>query len=163
MSTEKGVKLDNGKLRLGLVFGGFATGLKEVGAVGTFGANKYTDNGWQTVPDGVERYKDALFRHLFAWLSGEETDEESGCRHLAHAAWNCLALLTLTHKSEYLLYNRSSELASHEFKEWDDKYLPTRPIPMMCPDSDLMDSLRFCNNTIYKSTKAEKRNGKFNK
>ena len=49
MGTEKGVKLDNGKIRLGLVLGGFAKGLKEVGCIGTFGANKYCDNGWQTV------------------------------------------------------------------------------------------------------------------
>lgn len=28
MGTEKGVKLDNGKIRLGLVLGGFAKGLK---------------------------------------------------------------------------------------------------------------------------------------
>lgn len=102
MGTDKGVKLDDGKLRLGLVFGGFANGLKEVGAIGTFGANKYTDNGWQSVPNGVERYKDALLRHLFAWMSGEEYDQESGYRHLAHAGWNCLALLTLTHKPNFL-------------------------------------------------------------
>lgn len=85
-----------------MVFGGFANGLKEVGAIGTFGANKYTDNGWQSVPNGVERYKDALMRHLFAWLSGEEYDQESGYRHLAHAGWNCLALLTLTHQPKFL-------------------------------------------------------------
>lgn len=103
MGTEKGVKLDNGKIRLGLVLGGFAKGLKEVGCIGTFGANKYCDNGWQTVDNGVKRYTDALFRHLFAWLEGDEIDAESGYRHLAHAAWNCLALLTLTHMSKFLL------------------------------------------------------------
>lgn len=70
MGTEKGVKLDNGKIRLGLVLGGFAKGLKEVGCIGTFGANKYCDNGWQTVDNGVKRYTDALFRHLFACLQG---------------------------------------------------------------------------------------------
>lgn len=103
MGTEKGVKLDNGKIRLGLVLGGFAKGLKEVGCIGTFGASKYCDNGWQTVDNGVKRYTDALFRHLFAWLEGDEIDAESGYRHLAHAAWNCLALLTLTHMPKFLL------------------------------------------------------------
>ena len=45
MSTEKGVKLDNSKNRLGLVLGGFSHALLLVGCVGTFGADKYTDNG----------------------------------------------------------------------------------------------------------------------
>ena len=102
MSTDKGVKLDNGKIRLGLVLGGFAKGLWEVGCIGTFGANKYCDNGWQSVENGVSRYTDALLRHLFAYLEGETIDPESGYRHLAHMAWNALALLTLTHDKKFL-------------------------------------------------------------
>ena len=41
-----GAKLDQGKIRMGLVMGGFARALLAVGEVGTFGANKYSDNGW---------------------------------------------------------------------------------------------------------------------
>lgn len=108
MATEKGVKLDDGKIRLGLVLGGFAKGIKEVGCIGTFGANKYCDNGWQTVDNGVKRYTDALLRHLFSWLDGEEFDPESGYRHLAHATWNCLALLTLTHFPIFLKPHRGN-------------------------------------------------------
>lgn len=97
MSTEAGVKLDQGKNRLGLVLGGFAPALVKVGEVGTFGANKkYTANGWKTVPNGQERYKDALYRHLMHHETGEELDPESGLPHLAHAAWNTLAILTLS-------------------------------------------------------------------
>lgn len=96
MSTEKGVKLDSGKNRLGLVFGGFSHALWLVGQVGTFGANKYTDNGWQSVENGKNRYTDALLRHLFKVFMGEKIDEESGLPHLAHACWNALAILELT-------------------------------------------------------------------
>lgn len=96
MSTAKGVKNDEGKIRLGLVIKGFARGLLEVGRVGTFGANKYTDDGWQSVKDGQQRYLDALYRHLATWHCGEQNDEESGLCHLAHAAWNALAILTLS-------------------------------------------------------------------
>ena len=49
MGTDKGVKLDNGKIRLGLVLGGFAKALWEVGCIGTFGANKYGDNAISTI------------------------------------------------------------------------------------------------------------------
>ena len=87
-----GAKLDAGKVRLGLVLGGFRNALVEVGKVGTFGAAKYSDNGWLEVPNGEERYTDALFRHL---LGDEEVDSESGLLHLAHACWNLLAVLEL--------------------------------------------------------------------
>jgi hypothetical protein len=90
-----GAKLDQGKVRLGLVMGGFSRALIEVGKVGTFGARKYTDNGWVDVPDGEARYTDAMLRHLLADLGGESVDEESGLLHAAHAAWNALAVLDL--------------------------------------------------------------------
>lgn len=38
--NEVGAKLDAGKNRLGLVLGGFARALQEIGRVGTYGANK---------------------------------------------------------------------------------------------------------------------------
>jgi hypothetical protein len=95
MSTEKGVKLDSGKNRLALVLSGFSHALWLVGEVGTFGANKYTDNGWQEVENGKKRYFDALLRHLFKHFMGEKIDEESGLPHLAHACWNTLAILEL--------------------------------------------------------------------
>ena len=104
MSTEKGVKLDSGKNRLGLVLGGFSHALWFVGCVGTFGANKYTDNGWQEVKNGRSRYLDALLRHLFKVFMGEETDKESGLPHLAHVCWNALAILELTvHEKQIIL------------------------------------------------------------
>lgn len=35
---------------------------------------------------------DALFRHLFAFLSGEDRDPESGLLHTSHVAWHAQAL-----------------------------------------------------------------------
>lgn len=95
-SNEPGAKLDAGKNRLGLVLGGFALALQEVGKVGTFGAAKYTDNGWVDVPNGSGRYTDALYRHLMANQVGQALDADSGLAHLAHAAWNALAVLELS-------------------------------------------------------------------
>lgn len=96
MSTDKGVKLDEGKPRLDLVLGDFADALWCVGAVGTYGANKYTDKGWQEVENGLERYGNAMLRHYLNYRKGIMFDAESGLPHLAHMAWNALALLQLS-------------------------------------------------------------------
>lgn len=92
---EPGAKLDAGKPRLGLVLGGFARALQAVGQVGTYGANKYTDDGWITVENGQQRYTDALLRHLLREAAGEQHDPETALLHAAHAAWNALARLDL--------------------------------------------------------------------
>ena len=93
--NEAGAKLDSGKNRLGLVICGFARALQEVGRVGTYGAHKYTDDGWVEVPDGERRYTDAMFRHIMREATGEKIDPETGLYHAAHAAWNALARLDL--------------------------------------------------------------------
>ena len=96
LANQPGAKLDAGKNRLSLVLGGFADSLWDVGSVGTFGAKKYTDNGWKEVPDAKSRYLDAMYRHLLKHEKGEFLDADSGLPHLAHAAWNVLAVLQLT-------------------------------------------------------------------
>lgn len=94
-ANEPGSKLDAGKCRLGLVLNGFSRALNEVGRVGTYGANKYTPNGWVSVPNGPERYTDAMYRHLLREAAGEALDPDTQLHHAAHAAWNALARLDL--------------------------------------------------------------------
>lgn len=91
---DPGAKLDLGKVRMGLVICGFSKALLEVGKVGTYGANKYSPNGWKIVPNGFDRYSDAMFRH-FLKAEVELNDPDTGLSHLAHAAWNALAVLEL--------------------------------------------------------------------
>ncbi|WP_421991669.1 dATP/dGTP diphosphohydrolase domain-containing protein [Roseococcus sp.] len=90
-----GAKLDAGKMRPSLVLGGFSRALAEVTKVGTYGANKYSDNGWMEVPNGLARYSDAQLRHQLSEMSGERCDKDTGLLHAAHAAWNALARLEL--------------------------------------------------------------------
>ena len=96
-SREHGVKHDQGKVRAGLVLQDFACALEEVCEVGTFGAEKYTDHGWLDVPNASDRYEDAMIRHYLAHCQGKQIDRESGLSHLAHMAWNVLAILELEH------------------------------------------------------------------
>lgn len=93
--NDPGAKLDQGKNRLGLVMFGFARALQEVGKVGTYGAQKYSDNGWMEVPDGKRRYTDAMFRHLMKEAAGEEIDPDTQLLHAAQTAWNSLSRLEL--------------------------------------------------------------------
>jgi len=95
MSSESGVKHDGGKHRPWLVVGGFPRALAEVSRVATFGADKYTDGGWQAVPNGRVRYTDAMIRHILEEARGIEQDPESLLLHAAHTAWNALARLEL--------------------------------------------------------------------
>lgn len=88
-----GAKCDAGKT-LGGLLGDFSLALTAVAEVGTYGANKYTRGGWQQVPDGEQRYTDALWRHLLAEQQ-QPLDGESGLSHAAHMAWNALARLEL--------------------------------------------------------------------
>lgn len=86
------MKFDAGKPRWSLLMRGFAQSLAALVRVLTFGANKYAAHSWRTVPNGEERYRDALYRHLAAIEAGEKCDPESGESHYAHAAFNILAL-----------------------------------------------------------------------
>ena len=101
MNNNPGMKFDNGKNRLGLVFKGFAKALEQVGWVGTFGAHKYRPDSWQTIPDAKKRYMDALLRHLFSYLKGDIRDDETGYNHLSHVAWNALAILNMELENEH--------------------------------------------------------------
>lgn len=98
---ELGAKLDMHKipaLRGALQY--FPRAILAVAAVSDFGARKYAWKGWETVPDGAQRYGDALARHLLLESSDGEFDADSGLMHAAHAAWNALARLELLLREE---------------------------------------------------------------
>lgn len=92
---EAGAKLDSGKVDMALIFDGMPRALLAVGEVATFGAAKYTRNGWMSVPEGERRYRAAQDRHRLKRFTEGEYDSDSKLLHLAHAAWNALAELEL--------------------------------------------------------------------
>lgn len=87
--STRGTKHDEQKLRFDLL----PPDAEEIlAAIFTMGAGKYGDRNWE---EGIEygRLYAAARRHLSQFWKGEDLDEESGLPHVAHAAWNCLALL----------------------------------------------------------------------
>jgi Domain of unknown function (DUF5664) len=86
------IKLDAGKptfVKGGLTY--FADAIAGVAAVSRFGANKYAWDGWRYVDDGIDRYTEAMVRHLVLEGKGEVLDPESRLPHSWHTAWNALA------------------------------------------------------------------------
>ena len=65
-----------------------------VARIREYGCQKYTDpENWKQVEP--QRYKDALYRHLLAYLRGERNDPESGLPHLWHMACNIAFLIEM--------------------------------------------------------------------
>ncbi len=86
---DQTIKADAGKLKPTLVPPSL---VYAVAAVRGYGEVKYGGSeSWREVE--LERYKDALYRHWLAYLSGEENDPESGFPHLWHLACNAAFLI----------------------------------------------------------------------
>lgn len=92
-----GMKYDNGKLMASIPLDDFPRAIKAVARISTYGAKKYARSSWVTVPDAKTRYRDAMVRHqLEMSVHGlRSRDTESNLMHLAHFAWNALAILEL--------------------------------------------------------------------
>lgn len=91
---NEGKKDDAGKIQPSIVLGDFSRALIEVCKAGETGIQRYGPSDWLNVPEARKRYEDALLRH---WLSSktEQLDQDSQLLHLAHTAWNALAVLEL--------------------------------------------------------------------
>lgn len=74
-----------------------------------FGANKYEAHNWKK-GHYTTKLCESLMRHLFAYLSGEDVDPESGCSHIGHIQCNAM----------FLAYS-----AKHH-PDLDDRYTPEK-------------------------------------
>jgi len=120
---KTGTKFDEGKNRLDLIP---SEAIEAVGKILTHGAAKYEVHNWRK---GIHysRVIGAAFRHLFAWLRGEQNDADSGCSHLWHAMCNICFLITY-------------EAHPKEYKDFDDRYIynipKASPVYGSCTDSE---------------------------
>lgn len=97
-----GIKHDQGKVQAELLS---PTAMLEIAKVMSFGAGKYGPHNWR---GGIawSRVLGASLRHIFAYLSGEDKDPETGLSHLAHAG--CCIMFLLEYETTH--------------KELDDRY-----------------------------------------
>lgn len=87
--NQPGAKNDYGKTRWCLLPWRVIEGIAKVM---TFGAAKYSANGWKAVPDAKDRYFSALMRHWRLMQDGLYLDDESGLPHWAHFCCNAVFL-----------------------------------------------------------------------
>ena len=89
---DQQAKADSGKPRLSLVPSEI---IRNIAVIREYGNKKYGDpENWRTVE--VERYRDAAYRHLLAYIDDPASrDEESGLPHLWHLACNVAFLCEL--------------------------------------------------------------------
>lgn len=69
--------------------------LHELAEVYTKGAEKYEPRNWERGFQWMSCFS-SMMRHAWAWARGEDRDAESGQFHMAHVAWNAMALLTFS-------------------------------------------------------------------
>lgn len=89
--SEPGQKFDQGKTPLALLD---PYAVDQLGKVLAFGANKYGEHNWRGGL-GWARLASAALRHIFAFLGGEDNDQESGLPHVAHAMCCLMFILGL--------------------------------------------------------------------
>lgn len=88
--SDAALRYDDGKPRFELLP---EDSLLELVKVYTAGAVKYEPRNWEK---GMSwsRCFGSLMRHSWKFWRGETHDEETGLHHMAHVAWNALALVS---------------------------------------------------------------------
>lgn len=96
---NQNAKKDAGKLQLTLVPRQI---IRDIAEVRMYGNAKYPEGGpdnWKQV--SPERYRNALLRHLLAYLDDPDSvDAESGIKHLKHACCNMAFLCEMENKED---------------------------------------------------------------
>lgn len=85
-----GLRFNSGKNQLELIP---AEWIWALGSVLTAGAKKYAPRNWEK---GMKKsiLVGCIMRHLMKRICGEIYDSETECTHMAHVAWNALALMS---------------------------------------------------------------------
>ena len=83
--AAQGLRFNQGKIRYDLIS---THALRELAKVMSYGAQKYDDRNWEKGLLWIKSCCASLERHLMAFKSGEDFDEESGELHIAHVMAN---------------------------------------------------------------------------
>ena len=95
-NAKQALRYNEGKLQWSMIDFKSLEGMVRVLEMG---AKKYSKDNWKLgMP--VTQVCESLMRHLFAYMSGEDTDPESGESHMSHVLVNAMFV-------EYIMKERS--------------------------------------------------------
>lgn len=98
LALEAGLRFNTGKIRYDLLE---PYAMEQLAKVFSFGATKYNDNNWLKGLPWMQTIA-SLKRHLAAFEQGFDYDNESQLLHMAHVAWNALAIVSYyRHRPEF--------------------------------------------------------------
>lgn len=80
------------------------------------GERKYGRHNWEKLwgKDTPQVAMASALRHIFAYLSGEEYDQESGLHHLAHVRCNCAMGIRHSNEKRQKEQESTTNLASQQ-------------------------------------------------
>ena len=93
---KKALNHNEGKPRPSLILKDMPTAFAGFLAVREAGCKKYDRMNWSLSigePDAqafLDENLDSIFRHLLAYMGGEEIDPETGCKHVDQAGLRCM-------------------------------------------------------------------------
>jgi hypothetical protein len=121
-NNQVGIKYDGGKLRWSLLP---INEIEDILKVLEFGARKYSPDNWKKIDLALDRYYDALMRHLSEWKKNYDKgisnvkDEESGLSTLSHVG--CCILFLMWHSKHSV--SKYNEVLSQEEKVLFDELI----------------------------------------
>ena len=75
--------------------------ITELAELLTFGANKYDRDNWKKCKhEDIHLYKDALLRHLYSYLNGQDRDPETNIHELVCVACNAMFLHYMENRND---------------------------------------------------------------
>ena len=97
VDSSGGVRADRAKPQVNSgVFEYFPEAIEIVARVSEYGTTKYgielSAKNWRKLDSAIERIENSLARHV---IRPSRRLDESGLPHIAHVAWNALAILQL--------------------------------------------------------------------
>jgi len=66
------------------------------------GAEKYGPFNWRSEKISKTTYVNAILRHLYAWIDGQEIDPDSGALHIAAVMANCALVIDAQSCGQYI-------------------------------------------------------------
>jgi len=90
----------------------------EVAVVMATGARKYGPFNWREQPVSAITYAEAMLRHIYAWMEGQDNAEDSGLSHIAHVAASAGILLDAA-ANDTLLDDRTAGPAADVLRRVD--------------------------------------------